>query len=301
MSLRKLKDIAPREELNLLTVLARQVHLERRNGKSYLVAHITDDDKVLTSSRERRQHFNDVDTERFQQQLKIWKNGEEDRVIIANLDHPLEFIAGGICPILVLDDGEFVVSVRRDIFPKGFLIFGGCPVSIEELLNPRLTAVREAIEELLLGDTGGRVFSIGDPTVLKQGLQDWGVEVKEILPAKIEEVYSARGVAQHLELHMLINGHVETRNIPDVNLFLDADVASLQLVLEWRISFPAGIKVADLRVWDGERLPDGHLIRRLVRLSTPQGLTRAFYMNGDYVPIQGGWLSENMAEQGTPG
>lgn len=272
---------------DLLTVRVRDAKLHR--GR--LSVSITRDDEVLTTSRERRQHFQSADSEWLQYQVELSKNQE---AAIADSDHPVEFITGGVCPILKLEDGEFVVSVLRDIYPTGFLIPGGCPASIVELLDPRIAAEREVTEELFLGDKQGTAFSIGTQDLLKRGLRDWGIAIKKIIPAPQIDTHVAlmSGDAQSLEINTSIAGNARLDN---TTLFLDHEVASLQLVLYWRIHLP--LRVPDLRMWDGERLPDGTLLRRLMRLTALGGHTEAFFMNGNFVPPHGGWLSDTMERQ----
>jgi hypothetical protein len=80
-------------------------------------------------------------------------------------DHPLRYGNGGVLPVVRLDDGEYFCLFYRDAFPVGWNIANGASGSVEEMLNPERTMLREFGEELFACDHQERLvyaFRPGD-------------------------------------------------------------------------------------------------------------------------------------------
>ncbi|MFH1462172.1 MAG: hypothetical protein ABIG08_00505 [bacterium] len=242
--------------------------------------------EVLTSPRERRQHF-ETASNWHQEQLEEWRKSVASDVGVASVEHPLEVVTGDVALILVIEGEQYLVSSYRDIPPQGWLIPGGCPRDLEELLNPKLVAVRECSEEVIIGDKGGRIYSFSSiiSEELKASLSAWGLESTVLISVPSQEIKPARGDAENLV--MGFNGReIETKG---VNVTVDPEMASVSITLCYKVELPIALK--DLRLFDGEVLRDGTLLNRPVRLTNRDGLMVAIFSRGQEI-LSADWLSE---------
>jgi hypothetical protein len=99
---------------------------------------------------------------------------------------PLRYANGAVLPIIRLDAGEYFCLFYRDAFPVGWNIANGASASIDEMLNPERTILREFGEELFACDHGRRViYTIGAgndlaPSSLQRRTLDvWGKRRKD--------------------------------------------------------------------------------------------------------------------------
>lgn len=67
-------------------------------------------------------------------------------------DHPLRYGNGGVLPVVRLDQGDYFCLFYRDAFPAGWNIANGASGSVEEMLHPERTMLREFGEELFACD-----------------------------------------------------------------------------------------------------------------------------------------------------
>lgn len=263
----KLKDFTEERGTQVLTVLCTDAVLM---DTGILLVRLSETEEICTSSKERRNHFSQVDTEWFKEQLSATTTTAKT---IATPDHPLEVLTADVCPIIKIEDKEYILSFFRDITPPGWLIPGGCPRKLEEILNPRATAAREANEEIILGDKEGRIFSLPNSRAqLKAGLDAWRTVAKEIIPLQVEEISFPGATANKLVVEWQ-GERSETAG----RFSVDPYIGSLTLTLYWRINVP--VPLDQLRIWDGERLPDRPL-NRSGRLTDRNGRTVAVFSNG---------------------
>ena len=77
-----------------LTAKTTKAWLEKFGQKKTLHVVLKNDSEILTTSKERKKHFENVDREWFEKQLKKWNREKTKRIEIATPDHPLEVITG---------------------------------------------------------------------------------------------------------------------------------------------------------------------------------------------------------------
>lgn len=280
-------------EENLLTLRATKASLSLQRGTSQrqLIVHVSDEMEVITSARERREHFKTADRQWLENQLSLWENGVP--VDIGTDDHPLEVITGDACPLLVINGEEYIPSILRDIPPVGWLLPGGCPQNFDEVLDPNSAALREMREELLMGDITGRVYSFHDTNdgVVRARFTAIGVESMGIEMISVGRSMPRMGDAD--ELAITYKGDMFHAMNP---VFIDPEIASTAVTLYLRLHVP--IKSLEyLRLFDGEVLPNGTALKRPVRLLKKNGSFAALYLNGNYVPTTGGWITETTGRQ----
>lgn len=278
----------------LLTIRVTEAWLVKEPVET-LYVELNENLEVLTSSGERKKHFETASSDWFQKQLEEWSKPEITKVRIADPDHPLEAITADVCLTLRIEGKEYIVNIFRDIYPKGWLIPGGCPRNLEEVFNPRVTAGREMCEEVLIGDTRGRAYSFCPSRVeLMENIQSWNLTPAKIVPLSTEELYPKRGDAQNLILRM---GDRETRT-ENINVTIDPQTASIPVTLYWRISLP--IKLSELQIFDGEkREKDRSLINRAVRITDKGGSVAAIFVSGQNI-LLADWVTQKTRERVIP-
>lgn len=279
----RLKDFTEERGVRLLTVRCTNAWLER----STLFVELSEDDEIFTNSRERITHFESIETRWLQNQLA----SQDEKVMIATPDHPLEVLTGDVCPILQIEEEDYILSFYRDIMPQGWLIPGGCPRSLDELLNPKLIAVREAAEEILIGDKSGNVYPLPDSKIqLEANLEAWKLESNTIIPLNIKEVpLKWEGITA------LVIRTKDKETKTEGSFTVDPFIGAVDLTLYWRIELP--VKLSELKIWDGERLPDRPL-NRPARLTDRKGRTKALFSGGNNI-LSASWMNPETRTRAT--
>ncbi|MFH1841354.1 MAG: hypothetical protein ABH800_01165 [Candidatus Nealsonbacteria bacterium] len=279
------------EKFNIFTAEATNAFLTKyENGEKVLFVKLNENTKVITNGKERKEHLKSAKPWTAKK-LESWTNSSEiGTVRIASSDNPLEIIAGDACLILEIENHQYIVSTYRDIYPKGWLIPGGLPVNLKELLNPAAVAIREVSEEILIGDTSENLYSLGDQ---KNVINLWGFNSRYIMPLDIEYVLPQNtGDAQTI--------HIETpkeeKTIKNV-IFIDPEIASVALTIYLKVKLP--IKLDELMLFDGEthwERPDFPL-NRPVRI-TPLGKNSpvAVFSRGQNI-LSADWITKKSKEQ----
>lgn len=289
---KKLKEIAE-GRTDLLTIRCTNTRLER-NPEPTIFVEINDEMEVLTSSRERREHSKTASSWLIEQLAK-WKNSDMPRITLATQEYPLEVLTGDTALVLVIEGKRYLYSIYRDIYPKGWLMPGGCSRSREELLNPRILIARECIEEVLIGDTGGKIynFSTSVNEVMKS-VEDWqkerALKAGEVVLLSAKELPPAKGDAQNMIIRL--NGR-ETK-IENITVMIDTTIASVATNTYLEVVLP--IRLNELRLFDGEKLPNKVLLNRPVRLTDEQGDWSALFSRGDNLFLAD-WITPATAEK----
>ena len=273
----------------LLTVRATEAFLEKSlKNPPTLSVELDDNCEILTSSTERRAHFAAVSPEWFKAQLKDWRNLDETvgsvRVRIATPEHPLEVICGNSCLILVSENRRYVLSTYRDIYPKGWIIPGGCPKNIKELLDPPLVAKRELEEEVLMVDTDGRIYYFFSPEAAVLAAHRWNLKPQDVVSLPYKEIYP--GDAQRLVLKTKKREFVSS-----VILDIDPDIACLEIFRFFKVDLP--IKLSKLQIFDGEfNEKDNSLLNRSIRLTERKKVV-AIFSRGQNI-LSSDWITPTM-------
>lgn len=277
----KLAEFSPEGE-RLLTVLCTDAVLDG----DVLTVRLSDEDEVCTSSKERKNHFAQVDAEWFKKALST-EGGPATP--IATPDHPLEILTADVSPILVFPNGkELLLSFFRDIEPVGWLAPGGCPRNLLEILDPQALAVREAAEEILLGTLQGDVFLV--PAGLENPWEVWGLKPRIFIMLSVSTGAAATATASKLLVEWQSQRH-ETAG----SFTIDPSIGSLALTVYWRIRVP--VSLSELRIWDGERLPTGPL-NRPARLTDQTGNVVAIFSGGHNI-LSASWITEEAGRRAT--
>ena len=291
MSFKRLSEVSE-SEVSLLTARSRCVLLQ--NGE--LVIELEDDPEVLTSSKERRLHAETTDSVWIEKQLaRYLETGETARIACA--DVALEVLTADTCVVLASEGKMYTVSFLRDIDPVGWLIPGGCPSFYQEIFEPVRIAKREMAEELIIMDKDGIAYSLGlSESAMINVLKKYQVSPRQVQSLK----YSPCSPPQCLstQVHLKRPGHNDVL-IDNINATIDPMVGSVAITTYVEIDLPFPIK--QLRLFDGEILPDGQILNRAVRLRNMRQdslveTTIAYFVSGNNLMTQG-WINECMANR----
>ncbi|MFH1401481.1 MAG: hypothetical protein ABIG40_00760 [Parcubacteria group bacterium] len=292
---KKLNEVAE-GSTDVFTIRGTKVWLKRCPQPTVIVE-ISNNPEVLTSSRERREHFATA-SPWLAEQLKTWEFPQISEIEIARPGNPLEVLCGNVGLILVIEGRKYLYSVYRDIFPKGWLLPGGCSHLCREIMNPREVAFRESREEILVADKSDRVYRLvlpnskGLDNELMENIDSWQKE--RALPTKVDvvdlktkELLPIVGHARNLIVR--INGQENlTQN---VSVVIDSEIAILEVNCYLEVSLP--IDLHQLRLFDCERLPNGNLLNRPTRLTDVNGNVAAEFSRGDNI-TRASWITPAM-------
>jgi len=292
---KKLKEVTGKD-VKILTIRATEVYLEKTPVKT-LFAVIKDDSEVLTNSSERKKHFEFSKnySEWFKERLEEFNDPKTKKVRIANSEYPLELLTGDSYPILVMQEKLYFVQIYRDIYPKGWLMPGGCPKNMHEILNPKLTIDRELSEEVIVLDKDntyyGLAINISDQEEqIQKNLKSWRLKpkaTKKVLPVIIKPSYCT---AERIDIAYR-KTKARTNNVV---VGIDCDVGSISVGTYLRYDLP--IRLQDIRIFDGEK-SGKTLLNRPVRLmkvqsmSTPAVSLAAIFSRGDNI-FSAGYVTE---------
>ena len=280
---KRLSKVDKEKEYDVLALRVVKAELGREPEKT-LYVDITNDLEVIASARERKEHYNMAARSWLSSQLEKWNSQKYDKVDVAAVSSPLEFITGDTCLILNIERKDFVLEYFRNIPPEGWLSSGGCSTNLEELLNPRVIADRELVEEVIIGNGYGKFyFTLGEKEKLMENLNDWEIEPKAITPLGSKEFFPKQGQAQNL----VIKTGVPEVKIRNIVIGVDRQNCSVCACI-YRRAVLSG-KLADYQIYDGERMEDGTLVKRAVRLIDPRNKSvAAIFVSGKNI-----FLKEN--------
>src|SRR3989344_8808455 len=142
---------------SFVTVRSTYATLTRDGKTRILYARIRDNMEMCEATADRRAHSAETDARWFRDRLTQFAGGEFS-VPIGTDEHPLEVVTGDTCMVLVIESQRYIVSFLRDIDPVGWIIPGGCPQSLDELLHPEKAAERECGEEVIITDHEGTIL-----------------------------------------------------------------------------------------------------------------------------------------------
>ena len=251
---------------------------------------IDEEMEVLTSSRERRQHFSTV-SPWLESQMKKWEKERPDSLLVGQQEQPLEIICGDTAVILNIEGRKYLVSFFRDIYPVGWLVAGGCPRSRKEILDVKSLAVREGSEEIIVGDIHNKIYQLfPSREEIEENIRILNLKVNEIVRLPAKEIPPARGDAQNLKI--VFNG--QETEIKGVNVTVDYEIASVAVTFYYEVELP--ITLDELRIFDGELLPDKTPLHRPVQLTDGNGNQVAIFSRGyNILATKSGkpeWISE---------
>jgi len=277
-----------------LTIRATEAYLTKLPVKTLEII-LDEDSEILTSSRERKAHFTGASLSWLYNKLSEWKQPEIKKVRIATPEHPLEVVTGDVCLILVIEGEEYALSVFRDILPVGWVTPGGCPKNLEEVFYPSLTAQREVAEEILIGDTEGRVYPFSFLEETMEAARKWNLEPEDeaivMLPYKV--IFPEKGDATSLIIRKG-KGEAKTENIM---VLVDPHLASVSATLYLKVEIP--IKLSELRIFDGELNEETRtLINKPVRLLREDSSSAAIFVSGENI-LSAGWTTPRTQERAT--
>ena len=258
MEFKRLSEVG--EQTGVLTLRTTRAHLYSNE----LLVRIDQNPEVLTSSKERKEHCQSSNPVWLREQLEMWEGAREDRVTVATSDHPLEVMTCDVCPILLIDGKRYVVSFLRDIWPVGWLIPGGCPLSFRELLVPTRVAFRELEEELIILDNNDTAYTFGiSEEALFKVLKGYRVTPKNIVQIPMQDIPPFPG---HASILRIMEGEKNYLSIGNINVTIDPHIGSVAITFYCEIEIP--VSLSELRLFDGEFLGNSDvLINRAVRLT----------------------------------
>jgi len=284
MAFRHLSDMMAQERYDILMLRITDAIIQNDE----LVVYPNVDPEVITSSKERREHGQSADREWLQRQLAELK--AHGFATVAHPRCPLEFLTGDVCPIFVLNDGKrYTVSFYRGIWPKGWIIPGGCAGAIEDIFDPIKLAARECAEELLIMDDQDNFYSLGLPqNEVMARLNQYGIkQINEIKPVEIRILPPLPGHAKRIRLVWRGEERIIAEN---TTILIDPLNVSIPITVYWEIRLPLSLE--QIRIFDGETFSDGRVINRPVRLINS---FEVFFLSDHNVlasAVDGGWLSE---------
>ena len=290
---KKIKEVAE-GRTDIFTVRCTSAWLER-TPVSTIFLEVNDEMEVLTSSRERKEHFQTASLW-LKEQIYEWENSNIQKITIADQEHPIEVLTGDTNLILVIEGKKYLYSVYRDIFPKGWLRPGGCSHSKEELFNPKKISDRELVEEVLIADIFGKIYRFSNLFIsgFTENVAAWQGEralaTGEIILLKAKELPEQKGDAQNMVIRL--NGQ-ETK-IENITVMVDAVIASVSTCVYSEVILP--VRLNELRLFDGEKLPNQVLLNRPVRLTDEQSNWAALFSRGDNLFLAD-WITPATAEK----
>ncbi|MCX6764332.1 MAG: hypothetical protein NTU58_01355 [Candidatus Nealsonbacteria bacterium] len=289
---KKLKEIAE-GRTDLLTIRCSNAWLER-NPEPTIFVELNDEMEVLISSRDRREHFKTA-SPWLAEQLEKWRNSDVQKITVATKEYPLEIFAGDTALILVIEGKRYLYSAHRDIYPKGWLLPGGCSRSREELLNPRILMSRECAEEVLITDQEGKIYNFSNSiNEMMENVKAWQKEGSltpgNMIPLSVKELSLAKGDVRNIVIRL--NG--QESKIENIAVTIDAKIAEVSTCIYLEAVLP--IKLNELRLFDGEKLPDKTLLNRPIKLTDEQGDCPALFSRGNNLFISG-WVTPATAEK----
>lgn len=288
----KLKDFVE-GRVSLLTVMTTEAYLTKFPKKTLEVI-LDENSEILTSSQERKNHFINASSGWLYAKLADWEKPEIKEVRIATPKYPLEVVTGDVCLILVIEGEEYFLSAFRDILPVGWVIPGGCPKNLEEVFYPNLTARRKTVEEVLIGDTEGRIYPFISLEETVELARKWKLKPEDeaIVMLLCKEIFSGKGDATSL----IVRKGREEAKTENTMLIVDPRLASVSATFYLKVELP--IKLSELRIFDGEfNETTRTLINRPVRL-TKDGELTAIFVSGQNI-LSAGWNTPRTQERAT--
>ncbi|MCD6550308.1 hypothetical protein J7K24_02065 [bacterium] len=276
MKFKKLKDFS-KERDELLTIRITEAWLDRSDSsrENNLFIEVERDSEILTSSKEREKHFKSVDPGWFEKRLISWHNKNCKLTRIANKKHPLEGIVADICLILEIEGKSYLLSFYRDIYPEGWVFPGGCPNSLEEIFNPRIVAIRELTEEVLITDICGRVYSFFNAEkLIRKKIVRLVSDYRKFVFPSAQPLFPKVGDAENLII--LMNG--KERHVR-ANIVIYPQTGTISAVFFRKVILP--VRLSELRIFDGEEDKEGKIVNRPIRLlNLEDGSVEALFVSG---------------------
>ncbi|OGL88756.1 hypothetical protein A3H75_00400 [Candidatus Uhrbacteria bacterium RIFCSPLOWO2_02_FULL_51_9] len=294
---RVLSDSRVGNPVPFITVRATDATLTRDGETRILYVRMRDDTEVCANNADRRSHFVGADAGWFRDRLERFTGGIFN-IPIGTPEHPLEIVTGDTCLVLVIEGARYVVSFLRDIDPVGWLIPGGCPQSLDELLQPKIVANRECMEEVIITDREGTILWHADRNnvlgeTFKAAFAGWRLKTESVRLLESQPIPTAGiGTADRLVIEYAGKKHETTAPV-----FIGPEIASAAITLYREVEIP--VPLADLHLYDGEMTPKGELIRRAVRLTDVWGNMVALFTNG-LNALEMPWNTPRTADQATP-
>lgn len=277
---KKLKEIAE-GRIDLLTVRCTNAWLEKKPEPTLFVE-INDEMEVLITSRDRKEHFKAAASPWLAERLERFKKSDISEIKLATKKHPLEVFTGDTSLVLVIEGKKYLCSIYRDIYPKGWLVPGGCSRSREELFNPKILISRECGEEILITDQKGTIYPFSSSiSEMAENVRSWQKEgslsltAGSIFPLSAKELSLAKSDAQNIVIR--INGREE--KIENISVMIDTEVSSASACVCLEAVLP--IKFSELRLFDGEKSPDKNLLNRPIRLTDEKDDCKAIFSRGN--------------------
>ncbi|MDO8424390.1 MAG: hypothetical protein Q7S70_00440 [bacterium] len=290
---KRLWDISNRP-IDLLTLRCTRAWLSNE-GERVLYLKMGENPEVLTTSRERKAHHKEAraySTKWFRSQLEKWKAGTQS-VEIATLEHPLETITGDMCLILAIEGVDYEVNIHRDIFPIGWLLPGGCPKNLGEVFDPRATAIRKGIEEVLIADSDGDVYCFDPEGKTVADYKVWGMKSSKVVLATPRDFLPPdKGDAQSIVIEM--DGERHEKHKIQMAVQVDPDIGSIQSTIYRRVELP--MRLSELRLFDGEVNGKKIPLNRPVRLRTQDRRVSMIFVSGQDV-LNDGWITDRTRYQ----
>ncbi len=272
---KRLSDVA-NQVLEVFTLRIRDAFIQ----DGILTIQLPGDPEVITSAKERILHGQSIDSAWIQNQLS--QLGSSSKVVVADDQHPLDIASCDICIVLIIGEQRYVVGILRDKWPEGYLAPGGCPKSFNELLNPESVAEREAGEELIITNSSDspscyifRETSEREKDEILLALDSFRVkDISKFVQLSHRKIASVIGHAKSLVIWQ--NGRrISWTN--DANITITPLSGLVSVTYYWEINLPMPLN--KLRLFDGERLPNGSFLGRAVQLKQKDKV-KAIFVKG---------------------
>lgn len=275
---KRLNEVSGKQS-QLQVIVNRARLIREQGGKKSLLVEIEENPEVILAQKEGQAHAEACSSDWFKRRLEAFRAGDSEEVVIADSQNPLIVNVGDVCLILRIEGKDYLVSFYRDIHLQGWVIPGGNPTNFEEVFDPKTVAFREAREELIIGDTQRTFYFIGVfKKELELNIERWKSTPKKIISLPYQELFFENGDAQNLILQMPGRGATKIEN---VNVTVDPYYVAVFLTFYLQVELP--IKLSELCLFDGETLPGGGLLNRLVRLIDKKGEIAAIFTYGQNV------------------
>ena len=211
----------------------------------------------LQSAYERHIHHSHHKQAWLEEQLS-----KEGTRIIATQTHPIEFC----CSDIALYINNSLLAVYRDIPPVGWILPGGCPESLEELLDPQRVGEREFSEEILIVNPQNKIAYMLFPhyeNIMRTNLKKQGMSgFKIVYPAPTP----LRRKSQGERIVIFWKGREITLRVP---WFINTEIGTITIIRAFSVQLP------EVVLFDCE-VNKGNLLNRPVGLFKGGELIKMF-------------------------
>ena len=297
----KFKKLSQIEEdkVGLTTIRVKEACLIKKGYNKIFHVMMDKDPEVLTNSKERKAHFESSRKNKkwFKSQIAESWHPDSISVGIADEDHPLEFLTVDSYPILKIQGKSYFIQCFRDIYPTGWLMPGGCPKGLKEIINPVKAINREMTEEVVLADKNGYAYALTVDNrfteIMKKNIEDWKIKAESVLTPIAKVLEPSNSIVDEIKITYFEGEEQKEVTLKDLAINIDCEIGSISVGLYLQYTLADTVKFSDIRLFDGERF-NGKLLNRPMRLVDEEDKKmKALFFKGHEI-LNAGYISDGV-------